>query len=114
MFTGMLNNKCDIYKRKITGKTSLGEKKFSYEKVAEDIPCAFQPQSQINNPLNRLAAAEKGNFLYIVNNLGFKLNAADFEVEVDCQRWKIEQPEDMGGRGRYLALSLSLITTEKV
>ncbi|MDD6152792.1 MAG: hypothetical protein PUC11_02460 [Elusimicrobia bacterium] len=104
-FTSLLNDACTVYARVESVDEETGEQIFAIQKLAENVPCAFQNGSGNVDRAGRLITGSNTDRIYLLP-LGFKLEKMTHIVEVRGGRYRISEIKDMGGRKRCLLVDL--------
>lgn len=103
-FASLLNDTCSIFRRAESADPETGEQKFTLEKAAENVPCAFQNGGGALGE-GRLITGSNTDRIYLFPP-GFQLEKMTHVIEVRGVRYRISEIKDMGGRKKYLRVDL--------
>lgn len=108
-FRSLMNDLCNIYETATTQDPDTGEEIITDILIAQAVPCGFQNGSDSIYRSQPLQAGVNNDRLFIFPQ-AFEFKKHVHIIEVRGNKYNINAPVDLGGRKKYMELSLELIT----
>lgn len=104
-FASLLNDTCTIFERVETTDPETGQELFELKPIAENVACGFQNGGGSLDRNGRLITATNSDTLFLFPQ-DFEISKQNHVVEVRGVRFRVSEIMDLGGRKKFLSLSL--------
>ena len=110
-FVSLLNDTCTIYERVLAQNQTNGEQVEQLVAVASDVKCAFQHGGGNIDRNARLTTGSNSDKVFLLPQ-PFEIKKHTHIIEVRGVRFEVSEVHDLGGRKRFLRLSLERVALD--
>ena len=108
-FRRLMNDTCNIYALIETQSAATGEEKMIETPIAKNVPCGFQNASDSIQRGQPLQTGSNNDRLFIFPQ-SFEFKKRETIIQVRGKKYSVDAVIDLGGRKKYLELTLTLIS----